>query len=406
LIARLQRCVLALVPLFLALGTAALLLAGLGDTTPNAVAQAVQPDPIPFTAEYYASPHLRFGVGLSRGTSVNAGGSVRPARITDYAVDSLGAGWYSDWSYQLLPLRPGGIRYAQLIPVKAREYPTNTLQLTETVRANPGSLWIVGNEPEALYNQGNRTPQEYAEIYHDVHAIVKGNDESAWVAIGGVIEPTALRLKWLDRVLSEYESRYGVSMPVDVWNTHVQILPEKAGSWGAEIPVGLTETQGSLFDFSDDNFSANANPVFFRQLITQFRQWMKDRGFENKPLMVSEYGVLFPSDYAAGGGRVIGDQGVIDFMHATFSFMLEARDPELGYAADDDRLVQQWLWYSLNDQPFDDATGRGFNGALFSHLDPTRITPFGIAFRQYIWDLMGYPKAFLPAVTRNISRGR
>ncbi len=372
---------------------------------PHVVAQVVQATPTPFTAAYYASPQQRFGVGLSLGTKVTEGGTVRQARITDYDVGGLGAGWYSDWSFQLTPLQPGGIRYAQLIPVKTREYPTNTLHLTDTVRANPGSLWVVGNEPEAVYNQGNRTPEQYAEIYHDVYGIVKGNDTSAWVAIGGVIEPTALRQKWLDRVLLEYQSRYGAAMPVDVWNIHVQILPEKAGSWGAEIPVGLTETQGNLFDFSDDNFSANANPAFFRQLVIQFRQWMKDRGFQNKPLIISEYGVLFPSDYAAGGGRVIGDQGVIDFMHATFSFLLDTRDPALGYAPDDDRLVQQWLWYSLNDQPFDDATGRGFNGALFSHLDPGRITPFGIAFRQHIWGLLGYPKVFLPAVTRRVSRG-
>ena len=390
----LHRCSRALVPVLLALGSVALFSAGLHYMGPNVAAQGARAIDTPFSAGYYASPNQRFGVGLAGG------------QITDYDVGSLHIGWYSDWSTQLVPLQPGGIRYAQLVPVKAREYPTNTLHLTETVRANPGSLWVVGNEPEAVYNQGNRTPQQYAEIYHNVYTIVKGNDASAWVAIGGVIEPTALRQKWLDRVLNEYESRYGTAMPVDVWNIHVQILPEKAGSWGAEIPVGLTETQGNLFDFSDDNFSANANPVFFRQLVTQFRQWMKDRGFQNKPLIISEYGVLFPSDYAAGGGRVIGDQGVIDFMHATFSFLLDTRDPALGYPADDGCLVQQWLWYSLNGHPFDDATGRGFNGALFSHLDPARITPFGTAFRQHIWDLLGYPKVFLPAVMRRASMGQ
>jgi hypothetical protein len=341
------------------------------------------PVPKPFSAAYYSSDSQRFGVGLNRGTSVTVGGQTRPALITDYAVDDLHVGWYSDWRANPEPLRPFGIRYAPMIGVRAGVYPTDTAGLADTVRLNPGSLWLVGNEPEAKYGQGNRTPEEYAEIYHDVYALIKTTDPSAWIAIGGVIQPTPLRLKWLDRVLQEYQRRYGLVMPVDVWNVHMQILNEKVGDWGAGIPAGLTETEGRLYGFAD-----NASPDEFRRLVHEFRQWMKDRGQQNKPLIISEYGVLLPSYYLADTEQQ-GDQMVINFMRQTFDYMLTARDPELGYPADGNRLVQQWLWYSLNDQPYDPDTGKGFNGSLFSNQYPSQLTVFGQAFQSYLDALSG-----------------
>ena len=355
--------------------------------------------PVPFTAEYYAGVNERFGVGLNPGITVSVNGTLRPALITDYNVGGLHIGWYSDWRATRHPPRPGGIKYAHLLPVKASIYPTNTLELTETVAANPGALWLIGNEPEGKYNQGNRTPGEYADIYHYLYTLIKVLDPTAWIAIGVVIEPTPLRLQWLDMVLSQYQSRFGEPMPVDVWNIHVQILQEKVGSWGAEIPAGLTATQGQLYTLLD-----NANPGIFRQLVIAFRQWMKAKGFQNKPLIISEYGVLMPSTYIAeDGDAATGDQKIIAFMRQTFDFLVNAKDVNLGYPADDNRLVQQWLWYSLNDQPYDPATGFGFNGSLFSHQDPAQMTKFGIAFREYIYELLGYPKILLPLIIRRVS---
>jgi hypothetical protein len=381
------------------LAVAALLLT-LSHYSASAALPAGRVDPVPFSAEYYTAVNERFGVGLNVGIPITDNGTPRQARITDYDVGELHIGWYSDWTIRRQPLRPGGIKYAQLIQVRASAYPTNTLQLTETVAANPGSLWIIGNEPEAKYNQGNRTPDQYAGIYHHLYPLIKGLDPTAWIAIGGVIEPTPLRLEWLDMVLSAYQSRFGEAMPVDVWNIHLQILQEKAGSWGAEIPVGLPDTEGELYTLQQ-----NADPEIFQQLVTAFRQWMKDRGFQNKPLIISEYGVLMPSDYLGDGDEARGDQMVIDFMLTTFDFLVNARDPNLGYPADDNRLVQQWLWYSLNDQPYDDVTGLGFNGSLFSHLDPTQLTVFGWAFHGYMHALLGYPRVLLPLIMNRVSPG-
>ncbi len=377
----------------------------------SVLARADASEPVPFTAAYYASPSDRFGVGLNNGITVSVNGNVRRALISDYDIAALHVGWYSDWDTAQEPLRPGSIRYAQMVLVRASEYPTNTWELTSTVQANPGALWLVGNEPEAKYNQGNRTPVEYAQIYHNVYGLIKNADPTAWVAIGGVVEPTPLRLRWLDEALAAYETLYGQPMPVDVWNIHVQILQEKAGDWGAEIPAGIDATTGELFNFSIQNgFYDNANPTLFRQLVTQFRQWMKDRGLQNKPLIVSEYGVLLPSTYigygAGYGDEAFGDQVLKTFMRETFEFLVTAKDPQLGYPADGHRLVQQWLWYSLNDRPFgydpDTLKQFGFNGALFDHTDPTRMTQFGHTFRDYVRVLLGYPRIMLPIVPLRI----
>jgi len=390
-----------------ALGATALLLM-CGVLASSVPARADTSEPAPFSAEYYASPSDRFGVGLNNGITVSVNGNVRRVSISDYDVAALYAGWYSDWSTAQQPLHPGGIRYAQMVLVRTSVYPTNTLELTATVQANPGSLWLVGNEPEAKYGQGDRTPAEYAQIYHHVHGVIKNDDPGAWVAIGGVVQPTPLRLQWLDEALAAYEDLYGEAMPVDVWNIHMQILQEKAGDWGAEIPRGIEATEGELFGFSiESGYYDNANPVLFRQLVTQFRQWMKDRGLQDKPLVISEYGVLLPSTYIGYGegygDEAFGDQVLKTFMRETFEFLVTAKDPQLGYPADDYRLVQQWLWYSLNDRPFgyDPDTGKqfGFNGSLFDHTDPTRMTQFGRTFRGYVRVLLGLPRTLLPFVS-------
>ncbi|MCB0126004.1 MAG: hypothetical protein KDE58_27295, partial [Caldilineaceae bacterium] len=56
-----------------------------------------------------------------------------------------------------------------------------------------------------------------------------------------------------------------------------------------------------------------------------------------------------------------------------------AKDCNLGYVADQCRLVQQWNWYSLDD------TWGSFN--IYSRLfdpDSKQITETGIRFREYL----------------------
>ena len=329
----------------------------------------------------YAQPTDRFGVDVKKDFG----------QISDYDVGSLHIGWYSDFDVNLNPPRPGGIEYAQLIGVSDGAISTPLDQLGPMIDAHLGSLWLIGNEPECIW-QGNCTPEQYALVYHDLYAFIKGRDPTAQVAIGGVVQPTPLRLQWLDRLLSYYQATYGEAMPVDVWNIHNMILQERKNSWGCEIPKGLTETVGRLYRIED-----NDNVEIFKQHIVEFRTWMRDRGQRDKPLLITEYGVLMPVEYGFTAERVNA------YMDATFDYLLTARNADLGYPADENRLVQRWMWYSLNDRPWDPNTGEGFNGALFDYQYPQYpgvITPTGIHFREYTHALLAHHTCFLPLVTR------
>ncbi len=285
-------------------------------------------------------------------------------------VTEMGFGWYSDWRMAIDPPRPAGIEYAQMLLTK--RWPPRWDDVERVAQANPGALWMVGNEPETR-GQGQHTPEEYAEIYYEAYTFLKRVDPTAQVAIGGVVMPSPLRLKWLDRCWAHYEATYGAKMPVDVWNIHMQILLEKRADWGCGIPEGLLEHSGRLYEIQD-----NCSVPIFEQLIWEFRTWMFARGEGDKPLIISEYGVLMPSSYLDGR-----DEDVLAFMEGTFTFLLTARDPVLGCPSDGGRLVQRWMWFSLN-FPFHDRTPGGFNGALYNWQNPAEKTRFGSMFQDYV----------------------
>jgi hypothetical protein len=279
---------------------------------------------------------------------------------------------------RMSPSHPAGLEYLQTVRVGT---PPSCAGLAAYVSNNPGSWWFIGNEPDRPSYQDARTPDDYARIYHDLYLCIKAQDATAKVAPGGIVQPTPVRLQYLDMILAAYRSHYGVSLPADGWNIHNMILRERScqvypnDCWGAEIPPGVPATQGMLYNVQD-----NDNMTYFRNQLLAFRQWMKRNGYQNLPLFVSEYGVNMPAEYGFGARRVI------NYMYATFNYMLNVRDCSLSYAADGCRLVQRWAWYSLNDKmwvPPPQCTGNdcGFNGNLF---DPAtgQITVFGLAYRN------------------------
>jgi hypothetical protein len=221
--------------------------------------------------------------------------------------------------------------------------------LAAMARANPGSLWLIGNEPDVKW-QDNLDAVTYARLYHEAYNAIKDADSTAQVAIGGVAQPTPLRMRYLDAVLASYEEQFGAEMPVDVWNVHAFILREERGSWGVDIPPGLPDEHGMLYEIDDGD-----NMEIFRQQIVDFRRWMSERGYQNRPLIISEYGILMPVDYGFPPERVMA------FLEASFDFFLSATDPALGYPEDSYLLVQGWCWYSLNDVDHSYPAGRLFD---------------------------------------------
>jgi hypothetical protein len=307
--------------------------------------------------------HSRLGVGV-------------PLYVTDFVFDAemaqqLGMGWYLDWQINPAPIDVDGLEYAQLYAMRPSNVPLRRDQIAQVLAANPGALWLAGNEPDVIW-QDNKTPEEYAQLYHQFYTFVKTLDPSAQVAIAGVSQVTPLRLQYLEAVMAAYERLYGQPIPVDVWNVHAFILREDRDSWGVSIPPGFDVDQGMLWEIEDHD-----DLDLFRQQIIDFRRWMLKQGARDKPLIVSEFGILMPADYGFPPERVA------EFMTDTFDYLLTATDPDIGYPADDNRLVQRLNWYSLSDTVYPTS----------NLVDPTtgKLTLLGHTFADYAAGLKELP---------------
>lgn len=335
----------------------------------------------------YASLRDRFGFDV-------AGGSP-----PEFDVSRLGAGWYSDWTANLYPSHPAWLTYVQLVRLQAGINPDDPNQVTwypstaEIVRiaqAHPGALWMIGNEPDSYYQGAPIKPATYAHVYYRLWQIIKAADPTAVVTNGGIVQPTPCRMKYLDIVLQTYQSFYGTPMPVDVWNIHAFMLREVYGSWGASTPPGVDPSCGIRYLVKDSD-----NITILRNNLRAFRTWMKNRGYGNKPLIISEYGILWPyrDDYIFydEDGNPFPPERVIAYMHNTFNLFLNEKDASIGLAADEGRLVQAWAWYSLADD-------FNYNGYLF-YSGSHAISPMGQAYGNYV---AGIAEAPFPDVALRI----
>jgi hypothetical protein len=284
--------------------------------------------------------------------------------VGEALAERLGFGWYLDWGAKPGAYRSATVEYVPMIRLGGGEANPHGEALLAAVDALPGALWLIGNEPDVKW-QDNVTPARYAELYHELYELLKGRDPSSRVAIGGVSQPTPLRLGYLDRILAAYQARYGAPMPVDVWNVHNFVLREERDSWGVDIPPGMPDQAGRLREIADHD-----DLEIFGQQIVDFRHWMAERGQQEKPLIVTEYGILMPADYGFPSAQVE------QFMLGTFEFLRTASDPALGYPADGYRLVQRWCWFSLADERYP-------TGNLLA-LDGGALTALGEAFATYV----------------------
>jgi hypothetical protein len=321
-------------------------------------------------------PSCRFGVTV--------GGDV-----TSYDVSSLNVGWYLDWGTSVAPSQPGGAEYFQMVRLaqvgSSFTFQPATSTLYAVIDANPGAVWLIGNEQDRRIYQDDLEPEIYARAYHHLYGLIKGRDPSAQIGIGGVVQPTPLRFQYLDLVWDTYMQEYGTAMPVDIWNVHSFILQEISPdhpqldqpgyeNWGAGIPRGTqfdNVMEGALY-----RYSQVVDLAVFRQRIIEFRQWMAAKGECDKPLIVTEYGVLLYEDFYDENGQQFPAERVGPFMQGTFDFFRTYTDTSIGYPADGYRLVQRWAWFSVDGDPWD------WGGSLFDP-DTHALRAIGEYFRDY-----------------------
>lgn len=316
----------------------------------------------------------------------------------------LRGGWYMDWGVRNKPSRPGGLTFVQMVRVHqkltcpngttadrticpyatpaAYEITQTPDQIKAAAKRNPGSLWLIGNEIDRMDWEGGQqdeiTPQVYAQAYHDMYQLIKGADSTARVAIAGVIQFTPLRQKYLELVLSTYEQKWG-KMPIDVWNVHNFIgleycRIEKVNKvdtrrcYGMGIPPGVDvaynankEQRGSYVGQD----WLHTDMATFAAQIENMRAWMKTKGYADKPLIVTEYGVLFKTLCQDGeslsacksrlGSHYIDltDPNVVQsFMLDTFDYFANKSNTSVS-GVDGGRLVQMWAWFGLDDIGWD-----------------------------------------------------
>jgi hypothetical protein len=311
-----------------------------------------------------------------------AGVSVPDRLPLYYEWPAARPGWYLNWEvnvrqreqlfglwrqpYMRLPDARLAMEFTPMVRMRSgRLYPPTGV-LRELAAQNPGLTWLIGNEPDVRW-QDNTTPEMYAIAYHRAYTAIKAGDPTAQVAVAGLSQITPLRLTYLTRMWDFYQKLYGVAMPVDVWNMHAFVLREERVAWGVNIPPGFEiEPRGRLWEVEDhDNLS------LIEEQIRAMRGWMVERGQQDKPLWITEYGILMPEEYGFDAERVIS------FMLGSFELFLNLRDDQLGYPADDHRLVQRWNWYPTRDSRYS-------AGNLFDNYG--RVTPVGQALFDFLAD--------------------
>ena len=297
-------------------------------------------------------------------------------------LETMGIGWYIDYNlnsnnsataqkFRIVRIKQNRDTFDSTLylPSYRLTDPQTTQQLVANVLANPGQLWFIGNEPDRIWAQDDTNPEIYAQAYHDIYKLIKSADPSAKVANAGLVQVTPGRLQYLSRVWDSYQSKYGETMPVDVWNAHIYILSETQSdcktpngianvALGSDLDLAMCEgkTANDCTSTSDRIYciAEHDNLVIFRDQVRAMRQWMKEHGQQNKPLIISEFGILFPYIPEEGGcyiqdelGRCFDRPRVKAFMQNTLEFFETAVDSSIGYPEDDFKLVQQWLWFPL-----------------------------------------------------------
>ncbi|MBI5878436.1 MAG: hypothetical protein HZB53_12375 [Chloroflexi bacterium] len=374
---------------------------------------------------------------------------------TDWIVtQNTGVGWYLDfnvrYNYDAMP----GAEYAQVIRIKQdRNIVTGYYSPTYTVypaladnglgafiASAPGALWIVGNEPDrgplvptdTDRVQDDTFPDVYAAAYHDVYQYIKSHDARAQVAVAGLVEVTPGRLNYLDQVWQAYQTRYGATMPVDVWNMHLYVLPETDHSGtqafgsasvakGTPLSLGKREGLSLQFDAAAQQFCSNSlyycwaqhdNIDEFKAQVIAMRTWMKANGQQNKPLILTEFGILWGDDRVAWPNNpyncwVVDEYGhcytperAAQFLDRSFNYLNTAQDAGIGYPMDGNRLVQQWMWFHMNNG----VNGLGHVSNIVTATAPYTFAPAGRTFMADVTNPISFPQSInlLASSTRGL----
>jgi hypothetical protein len=187
-----------------------------------------------------------------------------------------------------------------------------------------------------------------------------------------------MRAEYLNIMWDSYLALYGEPMPVDVWTMHIYILGE-TDNGDAHLAIGVDPDlaipgSGNCSDPDTFCHAEHDRVDYFVEQVVRMREWMADHGQRDKPLLLTEFGILKPFHYPDEGhpdsdgicsvttcpsppnepdcfcdesNRTFNPSRVSVYLTSTLEYLRTAADATIGFPADEDRLVQQALWYRL-----------------------------------------------------------
>ena len=174
--------------------------------------------------------------------------------FTSYDFSTLGVGSYVDFTRNRNSSVPANIDFYRVVYIGGSVTSYNSLKnaLPSILAQNPGSTWIVGNEPDSeVTYQDHMAADFYATRFFEIATIIRTNDPAAKIGFGAIIQATPVRLYWLTLAMNKLVQLAGsVSAAhalIDFYPIHSYILNEqtplydsngKMIMWGAGVPVG------------------------------------------------------------------------------------------------------------------------------------------------------------------------
>ncbi|HEY8164405.1 MAG TPA: hypothetical protein VIF83_02525 [Gemmatimonadaceae bacterium] len=200
-----------------------------------------------------------------------------------------------------------------------------TQSVLDFARANPGRLYINGDEPD----QSCLAPADYAVHYHDFVEFVREADPTARFSPAGFTEPNYYccgpypgeepcntikhGISYADQFYNAYEERYGVAPPVDEWRFHDFGLAFSVGDlngWWARVQkeVAWSVAHGAKMVLGSWGFHGWSEPASVYQehlkqaiglimsdpRIVAASYWSYERWMGNPHHLVDEEGRLTP----------------------------------------------------------------------------------------------------------------
>ena len=239
-------------------------------------------------------------------------------------VHAIGPVWYMDYRWDS-PTLEG---HERLYVIRCWEVKPDRGAIPSAMVASGSAWWSLGNEPNDP-NQDNVSAEEYAELYYSFEGWAKDAPRCRIVSAGiGNAD-----WMWAEAFREAFRERYGRYPRVDAWNIHNYML----------------EADLDPYDLGE-----------FQRRIVDFRRWMESIGDGDKPLFLTEFGVLYGSGCC---GRPIDPREKIhSFMRDTVRWLRESN------------LVTCWAWFVT----YSDI----YNGSLLT--SEGQIDDLGMTYRELV----------------------